>query len=338
MNSLKRIAFVCALLAVGVFTIPALETESENFAVDITESQGRFSLYAIDGDERTALYVADDPTTSYFSILLNNRIYRLGDSFDFRQSAETTNDGAKLIFTSSRLEIEIDVDLSADRFVLVDVSISNVSETDLDVGLRMLLDTYLGEDNTHFVTPDGDVITETEFLSTPDYIFSGVDDGAGLYFDFESNRATSPDRIVLANWKRLDDTSWSYTINTNRNFNVVPYSINDSAASLYFNPETLGRNTTRTVRVVLATRLLGSTASTTSSSATSQSSQSGTANSTASQTTTISDATDVSETVSVIDTLVDRIDALLNAATEPTSEEIEQIRAEIDALRDSLTE
>ena len=320
-----------------IVAIPALETVSDSFAVDIVESQGRFSLFAIDGEERTALYVADDPTTSYFSLLLNNRIYRLGDSFDFRQSAETTNDGAKLIFTSSRLEIEIEVDLSSERFVLIDVSISNVSETDLDVGLRMLLDTYLGEDDTHFVTPEGDVTVETEFLTTPDYVYSGIEDGEGLYFDFESNRATSPDRIVLANWKRLDDTSWSYTINANRNFNVVPYSINDSAASLYFDPETLGRNQTRAVRVVLATRLQGSDASTTGTSSTASSSQSSSTTA-ASQSTTITDATDVGETINVIDGLVERIDTILNASAEPTSEEIEQLRSEIEALRSSLTE
>ena len=53
---------------------------------------------------------------------------------------------------------------------------------------------------------------------------------------------TKPNEVVLANWKRLNDSSWNYTVNTQRTFSSPPYSINDSAALLVYNPRIIPAN------------------------------------------------------------------------------------------------
>jgi hypothetical protein len=62
---------------------------------------------------------------------------------------------------------------------------------------------------------------------------------------------TRPDRIILSNWKRLNDNSWAYDVNTTRNFNQLPYSINDSAVALYYNPVTVAKGDSRETNLAM---------------------------------------------------------------------------------------
>ena len=264
-NLTLAIVFVSALAVVSTAT--ALETDSGSFHLELHETTGRFTLSAITEKGPVPLFVADDPTTSYISVLSANRIYRLGNSYEYRQSAELTNTGGKFTWTSSKLRIVADMNISAATNAVLNITLTNTSETNLSVGLRMLLDTYLGEGSTHFLTPSGPVTGETEYTTPPAYIASSDPNKASVYLLFGSGGATRPDRIVLANWKRLDDTSWSYTVNTNRNFSVLPYSVNDSAVSLYFDPAQLASGAERTIRVIFS---LAPPAGTTSTSATSR--------------------------------------------------------------------
>ena len=57
---------------------------------------------------------------------------------------------------------------------------------------------------------------------------------------------TDPDRVVVANWKRLNDASWTYESNQTRDFSLLPYSIDDSAIALYYEPATVASSTIRT--------------------------------------------------------------------------------------------
>jgi hypothetical protein len=59
-----------------------------------------------------------------------------------------------------------------------------------------------------------------------------------------------PDSIVFANWKRLNESSWSYDVNASRSFSNPPYSINDSAIALYFDPEALQPGDERLINLV----------------------------------------------------------------------------------------
>ena len=52
----------------------------------------------------------------------------------------------------------------------------------------------------------------------------------------DNNIVTSPDKVIFSNWKRLDESGWTLNVKDGRNFNLLPYSINDSAVSHYYEP------------------------------------------------------------------------------------------------------
>jgi hypothetical protein len=57
--------------------------------------------------------------------------------------------------------------------------------------------------------------------------------------------------VVFANWKRLNEASWSYESASTRNFNQLPYSINDSAAAQYYPQRKIAPGETYSVTLVM---------------------------------------------------------------------------------------
>ena len=60
--------------------------------------------------------------------------------------------------------------------------------------------------------------------------------------------------MVFANWKRLSDASWTYETSGSRNFNLLPYSVNDSAACHYYDPVTIPSGSSRSVSILMGNR------------------------------------------------------------------------------------
>ncbi|MFW5789482.1 MAG: hypothetical protein ACOCW3_06060, partial [Spirochaetota bacterium] len=61
----------------------------------------------------------------------------------------------------------------------------------------------------------------------------------GFQIMLSGEATTEPQAAVLANWKRLADSSWDYEVNETRDFNRLPYSINDSALLVLYPVEQL---------------------------------------------------------------------------------------------------
>jgi hypothetical protein len=139
------------------------------------------------------------------------------------------------------------------------ISIRNRSRKELSVGMRMCLDTYLGEENlAHFSSDRHQEIRNELEVSSEDmirYWLSPSPDtppAAGLQCVTSGADVTPPDKIVFANWKRLSEASWDYQASSNRNFNLMPYSINDSAVCMYYEPVDLPPEGSREIVLVLA--------------------------------------------------------------------------------------
>jgi hypothetical protein len=205
------------------------------------------------GGQAIPLIYADDPRTSGLDIREGNNVYRMGDGGEFRQVAEQTDEGIFYVWTSSTLRV-------SQRFrfiravggksingVQIDIAITNLGEQRVAVGARLLLDTYLGErGNAHFSTPVNEQITRELGIvpsSREPYIrSSSSDDSDGLQVMLSGSEITVPAQVAIANWKRLSDSNWQYTVNTDRNFNRLPYSINDSALLLSYEERELKQN------------------------------------------------------------------------------------------------
>lgn len=241
-----RSLFAGLLFASVVIAAGALEVERGDLRLVLHEDTARHSIYLRTGSEWIPLFVADDPRTSVVEVLEDNRVHRLGDSGNFQQTAEQTPEGARFIWTSPTLRIaqtfRFTRGLDAQRFNALEmtISITNEGEEPSLVGARLIYDTYLGErTNVHFVTPSATEITrETSLTPGPvnRYIASVASPGAAFGFQVSLENAIvgAPQAAVVANWKRLTDSTWDYAVNEDRNFNRLPYSINDSAMMIVF--------------------------------------------------------------------------------------------------------
>lgn len=250
-------------------TLGALDVSSGNVKLVLHEGIGRFSLYYLVSPETkkyVSLLVDQDTRTSFLSLLVDNKVQRMGESSQFKEKLEKKDYGATRIWTSDWLDATEDFRFTtsgnkgADG-VTVSLTITNKSDTKTPVGVRYLFDTYLGERNgAHFATDTSPKMeNETSFdkENMIQYWISPQEPPnepvkVGLKMVTKGGDITTPDRIVFANWKRLSDSLWSYWPPQGRNFSVRPYSINDSAVSVYYNAESLPKGSSRNLRVSLS--------------------------------------------------------------------------------------
>jgi hypothetical protein len=249
-----------AALLLGSFLARAwpLEVSEGRLKLVLHAGIGRFSLY-LDG---IALFVDQDPRTSGMSLLLDNRVYKLGDSGEFKESSEALPGGARFTWTSKRLAVTQTFSFQGGEAVAVSVTIRNNTDREVAAGLRFLLDTYLGEASfPHFRTErDREINGELSFTGAevPAWWLSRssrasrAPENPGLLVPLRGEGITTPDRLILANWKRLAETSWLYETAPGRTFSELPYSINDSAACLYFGPAPLAAGASRTYLLALS--------------------------------------------------------------------------------------
>jgi hypothetical protein len=255
------------LIFLAVTPLAALEIDAGNIHMILHEGIGRFSLYARSpSGETIPLFVDQDPRTSGISLVVNEKIYKLGDSAEFRETAEqATGENAGSFQWSSRvLEVVQEfTPVSASESgpaegVQMTIRIHNRSRNRLSVGLRLCLDTYLGEDNlSHFSSDRHEEIRSELTVTGSDMIRYWMSPSAearaevGLVCITGGSAVTPPDKIVFANWKRLSDASWDYKTSSSRNFNLMPYSINDSAVCMYYDPVDIPASGSRKIVLLL---------------------------------------------------------------------------------------
>ncbi len=263
----KHIAAI-SFLVLAAASATALEVREGRVKLVLHEDLGRFSLYYLTDLQKGAyapLFVDTDPRTSSTTLVVDNRVSRLGESADYQQEARRTAKGAEFVWSSRLIQVQQSLEFvtsAASQLadgVRVTVTVKNLGEQRLQVGLRFLLDTYFGEEGTfHFVTDGQKQVTrETELTggSRPAYWTSVRQNdaaGLGLVVLTSGDGIDTPERIVFANWQRLNDSSWSYQTSGNRSFSNLPYSINDSAAAMYYGPRTVESGQSIAVSTILA--------------------------------------------------------------------------------------
>jgi hypothetical protein len=223
---------------------------------------GRFALYYLsDTGETAPFFMIQDPRTSYLTVLLNNRDYRLGEESLFRISLGGTPINPAIIFESSFLTVVQDFTFikTASSPVIngvrMNVTITNKTGQPVEIGLRCLLDTTLAEkEPAHFFTDQRQITSETmiDKMSTEKFWVSR-NNSIALVGTLIGQNVTRPDFIHFANWKRLFDTPWKPPHVAGRNFNFPPTSIGDSAVCLYYEPSPVPPGGLRTISIVFST-------------------------------------------------------------------------------------
>ncbi len=261
----KVVLFFVLIFILGLFPLGALEVQEGRIRLVLHEGIGRFSIYyLVNFKEKKyiSFFVDQDPRTSVLSVVIGNRILRMGEAAGFHERVEKTQNGARFVWTSNLVRITEDFSFVASinsplaDGVKITLSIKNISEQNLTVGVRYLFDTYLGEESRiHFKTEQVSEITHETSIYKSNMVRYWLSPSSSGDFAVESllegKGITTPDEVVFANWKRLNDSDWSYQTIATRNFNLLPYSINDSAVCQYYNPESLPKGATRKIVLLL---------------------------------------------------------------------------------------
>ncbi len=258
---------VILLLLAAPFGLGALEITQGVLKLELHEDLGRYTLYYLSDVEKesyTALIDDEDPRTSKVTVYDNNSLIHLGNLGGYRMDARETATGALYQWESKEKKIVQRFDFvkaegsSVTNGVLMTLSITNLSESIWETGVRILWDTYLGEDKTHFRYKEGNGTEEInkeyrlEPPSFPQYWLSQErEDKTGFMAMLTGERVTRPEAVYFANWKRLDDSSWDYSYRENRNFNMLPYFFNDSAVAHYYPRRKLQQGETYQVKVLM---------------------------------------------------------------------------------------
>ena len=264
MRHAKRLlGFLIVFLMIQTVALSGLEITNGKMKLVIYETTGRFSLYLLEDVRKnlyTPLFLAQDPRTTVLTVLVNNKVFRMGEAAEFVQTVEQTVQGARIVWKSPQLEVTEEFTFIKSKQsalsdgVSISITLRNISEQDLSLGIRYLFDTHLGEKaNAHFILSDGrEIKSELELTRPlPLYLVSRVDTLVGFQCMLSSEGVTQPDRVVFANWKRMNDSSWTFESSQARNFNLLPYSVNDSAVFLYYNPISVLSSGTRSIKIAV---------------------------------------------------------------------------------------
>ncbi len=237
---------------------------------------GRFSLGTTGGDpdrdedrNKHLIYGGDDPWTSYTTVRVGNQNWVFGGSTNRRAGrdglygdmieAPVVRDGA--IVSVWRLgPVEVTQKLSLARSTTtglmdtarIEYQVHNTDNEAHLVGLRLMLDTMLGEnDGAPFRVDDQAILTDTVFyshnmpefwqafdsLSNPQVMAQGTLRQSGI---------TTPDRVYFTNWGSLADDLWNFDFQPGRDFTRRGEFELDSAMAMFWDPIPLQPGTTRT--------------------------------------------------------------------------------------------
>jgi hypothetical protein len=254
---MKRIVTAAAFILAGSLALQALEVREGLVKLVVNEATARISLYRLIDVAKgryEALIFDQDPRTSFATLSVAGRLFKLGDSAEFRASTTRTDTGVSIEFRSSSIVVRQSVDFARSEGsaladgVRMSFSLENISEREASLGLRYLVDTWLGEKSgVHFVTDKRPRVGgETAIASADaDSYVASPGEKASFMIQFSGPGVDRPDKVILSNWKRLSDAAWGFEVNPQRNFTLVPYSINDSAVALFWEPVSVARGGTR---------------------------------------------------------------------------------------------
>lgn len=232
-----------AALITPLFSSQPIEVSFRNLKLVVHPDSGSFSLHQLSdvgkGRYRALIEDRNASATSWFSVQLDNKVFKLARKSGRSIEAERTDAGVRVVFTPTDdfQAIQIFTFIPApgrvdSAFLKIETIIENTSGKTQTIALKALFDTLLGEaSGIHFSTPVKKRISaETRInpaLSRDAYISSRSED-ASLEIFLDDSSASRPEEVYLANWDRLNTLTWKPDYLEGRSFNSI-YSINDSA-------------------------------------------------------------------------------------------------------------
>lgn len=215
---------------------------------------GRFIIKTTGGDpsltsdQNVFLLYEDYPPTSFTTLKIDDVIYKFGDDKGIYTTRLMERDDIMTAVWSVNM-IEISQKL---RFVkgpttgnmdTVEISYSVLNKDDKvhTVGVRIMLDTYLGkEDGAPFRIPQlGNITTENmlQGKDVPEYWYSFDDLGAPTVRAQGTlilPQSLAPDKIIFTSWERFNKYLWDFDIIPGRSFRRSVIGALDSALAVFW--------------------------------------------------------------------------------------------------------
>jgi hypothetical protein len=214
----------------------------------------------VDKEKFEPLFWDRDKNTSFLSVVVNGSEYKLGDGGRFKVYLRGTAEKPVLAFESSFLSVTEEFSFirtassGVTNGIRIDIKLENWGDQAVDVGSRLLVDTFLGEKtNPNFRTDLRPIEVETIIdHTTQDQWWISRNDKYGIMGSIFVEGIDPPDFLFYANWKRLYGANFKPEYVQGRNFNDMPFSVRDSAVAYYLEVKPLERWQTRKFTVLLA--------------------------------------------------------------------------------------
>lgn len=240
---MKRVLLsLVVFLALAPFA-SCLDTKDGLVRVKVNDLNGRVSLYRLIDIKKSTyepLLFDTDSRTSFLGLGIDGRLQKLGESQEFKVSTRRLANGVQVEYSSpvaivtQRIVFVRSSDSRISNGFKISYEVRNISPRDFKVRLRQVWDTILGEKSgRHFATDKVSRVEEELLFTRESETLFIASPGEQATLLMPAKNVERPDRIVVANWKRLSDSAWFYD-NLMRGFSLAPYSINDSAIAVYW--------------------------------------------------------------------------------------------------------
>ncbi|MDR1232045.1 MAG: hypothetical protein LBK61_11690 [Spirochaetaceae bacterium] len=258
---MKRIIVPCILFLLALSSLAAGDFIDGPIKLTLDDRTGRFSVFKRNDKGEYQNFLWDrNAKTSFLAVQIDGRLYKLGESNYFKTAVRGTATTPTLTFESPSLSVAMEFSFiktpnaNETNGIRIDIKLHNWGEKDIDAGIKLVLDTYFGEKKSpQFKTNLRYIDSETVINRVVnDEWWLAKDDKGSLMGSIYVEGTYYPDTLHFANWKRLSDAKWKATYVAGRNFNALPFSINDTAVAYYMEPIKLVRWDQRTMTVMLA--------------------------------------------------------------------------------------
>jgi hypothetical protein len=263
LKQLRRICGILLLVFAGVRGVSGMDFLDGRIRLVIEEKTGRFCLYyktSPDNEKYDPLFWDRDYyRTSFLAVNMKGKVYKLGENSKFAVRLRGTPDRPVLAFESPELSITEEFSFirtatsGVTNGVRIDITMENWGEQTISVGIRALIDTFLGEKSApHFTTNVRSISDETLVdRTTLEQWWVSKNASYGFMGSIFMSGINLPDTLFFSNWQRLNSATWKPEYQRARAFSTLPFSINDSAVCYYLDVAPLERWERRSMTILL---------------------------------------------------------------------------------------
>lgn len=238
------------------------ELQAGNLKVVFYKQSGSFCLYRLSEvgkDNWVPLY--DDralASTNGYSILVGNKVYSAKRKLGKKLTVENTGSQivvnyqlTKDMMLKQRFYFSTEKYGTSGRVLCIETSFENTVGYPIDVALKAVFDTNLGEKKRVSLYTDAQsIMSETHIdvaASRANYIVSANSISACVFFIRSENQQVAvPKEIFVANWDYLQSMKWIPASIEGRAFSTRYYN-NDSALLFVWDLKRIGLNETYTI-------------------------------------------------------------------------------------------